>query len=94
VRRILEVRPQPEFKLFLRYDDAASGEVDLADLVGKGVFSAWSEPGIFEQATITESGAVEWPGEIDLCPDALYMRLTGKSPEEVLPHLGKRSAHA
>ena len=23
------------------------------------------------------------PGEIDLCPDALYLTLTGKRPEEV-----------
>jgi hypothetical protein len=94
VRKILEIRPQPEFKLFLRYDDGASGEVDLSDLAGKGVCSAWLDAGVFEQATITESGAVEWPGEIDLCPDALYMRLTGKSPEQVLPNLGRRSAHA
>ena len=24
-------------------------------------------------------------GTIDLCPDAMYMRLTGKSPDEVFP---------
>ena len=30
--------------------------------------------------------------EIDICPDAMYLRLTGKSPEEIFP--GLRSVHA
>jgi hypothetical protein len=30
-------------------------------------------------------GAIEWPGNLDLCPDALYLRLTGKRPEDVFP---------
>jgi hypothetical protein len=92
--KILELRPQPRFRLFLRFDDGISGEVDLSDLAGRGVFSSWLEPGVFDQARITEAGAAEWPGETDLCPDALYMRLTGKSPDEVLPTLRRISAHA
>ena len=92
--RILELNPRPEFRLFLRFDDGMSGEVDLTDLAGRGVFAAWTGSGVFDQARITEVGAVEWPGEIDLCPDALYMRLTGKSPAEVLPALRKTLTHA
>jgi hypothetical protein len=43
---------------------------------------------------ITSSGALEWPGELDLCPDSIYMRLTGKTPEEVFPSLKKKIAYA
>ena len=92
--RITELRPRSEFKLFVRFDDGVSGEVNLSDLAGRGVFSTWLESGVFDQARITEAGAVEWPGGIDLCPDALYMRLTGKSPEEVFPALRSISTHA
>lgn len=92
--KIVELRPQPEFRLFLRFDDSVCGEVDLSDLAGHGVFSSWLEPGVFGQARVTAAGAAEWPGEIDLCPDALYMRLTGKAPDEVLPALRRISAHA
>jgi len=92
--KILELHPRTAFRLFLRFDDGASGEVDLSDLAGKGVFAALKQPEAFNQVRITEAGAAEWPGEIDLCPDSLYMRLTGKSPAEVLPALGGLLAHA
>jgi hypothetical protein len=58
------------------------------------VFAAWLKPGVFEQVRLTEAGAPEWPGEIDLCPDALYLGLTGKAPEEVFPALRRLPTHA
>jgi hypothetical protein len=36
---------------------------------------------------VTDDGAVEWPGEIDLCPDALYLTMNGKTLGELYPHL-------
>ncbi len=91
---LLKVLPKEDFRLFLRYDDGTSGEVDLSRLVGRGVFSAWSNPGVFQQVRLTEAGHPEWPGGIDLCPDALYMQLTGKRPEEMFPALKQSRAHA
>ena len=92
--RILEVSPRAGFKLFLRYNDGAAGVLDLSSLAGQGVFAAWLKPGIFEQVRLTESGALEWPGEVDLCPDALYLQLTGKVAEEVFPALHRIPTHA
>ncbi|MCZ7648177.1 MAG: DUF2442 domain-containing protein [Planctomycetota bacterium] len=92
--RIVEVSAQKGFKLFLRYSDGAEGVVDLSALAGQGVFASWLKPGVFEQVRLAESGAPEWPGEIDLCPDALYLELTGKTAEEIFPALRKTSAHA
>lgn len=77
---LLEVSPRENFRLFLRYDNGVSGEVDLSELVGRGVFSAWSNADVFRQVWLSKTGHPEWPGSIDLCPDALYMQLTGKSP--------------
>ena len=59
------------------------GEVDLSHLAGKGVFAVWDKEGVFAEVTLGPHGAIEWPGDVDLCPDALYLRLTGKQPEEV-----------
>ena len=86
--------PKQGFRLFLRYDDGASGVLDLSPLAGRGVFGAWLEPGIFEQVRLSEAGAPEWPGEVDLCPDALYLRMTGKRPEDIFPALRDRVTHA
>ena len=72
---LVEVRPEKNFRLFVRYNDGVSGDVDLSAYLGKGVFRAWEEPGLFEKVRLAAAGHPEWPGGIDLCPDALYMQL-------------------
>ena len=83
--KIIEAASREEYRLFLRFEDGTAGEVDLSELAGRGVFAAWREQGVFEQVRVTETGAVEWPGELDLCPDALYMQLTGRTAQELFP---------
>jgi hypothetical protein len=92
--KITEVKPLAHFKLSLRFDNGASGIVDLNDMIGHGVLEAWNRSDVFEKVRITELGALEWPGAIDLCPDALYLRLTGKRAEDIFPVLRERAAHA
>jgi hypothetical protein len=65
-----------------------------SSLAGKGVVAAWNRPGHFEAVAVSGEGAVEWPGEIDLCPDALYLQMTGKRPDEVFPALQLRFTQA
>jgi hypothetical protein len=91
---LVEITAKGNYCLFLRYDDGSKGEVNLAAYAGRGVFSAWLKPGVFEQVRLTANGHPEWPDNIDLCPDALYMQLTGKSPEEVFPKLNDLPTHA
>jgi hypothetical protein len=81
--KITEAKPLPGFRLALQFDNGEGGVIDLTDFVGVGVFAAWEEPGVFERVSITAEGAVEWPGELDMCPDALYLRMTGKRQENV-----------
>ena len=92
--KLIEISPRDGYRLWLRYDDGASGEVDLSSYAGRGVFAAWLQPGVFEEVTLAAAGHPEWPGQIDLCPDALYMKLTGKSPMEVFPALNQPLVHA
>lgn len=86
------VEPRADFHIWLRYDDGVEGTVDLSDLAGRGVFRAWADPAFFAAVRLGSHGAIEWGPQIDLCPDAMYMRLTGKSPEALFPAL--RSIHA
>ena len=83
--KIVTATALPAYRLALSYDNGEQGVVDLSEFVGRGVFEAWEKPGLFEQASITSEGAIEWPGDLDMCPDALYLRMTGKKPEEELP---------
>lgn len=91
---LIEIKPEKNFHLFVRYDDGTSGVVDLRGFVGKGVFVAWEVPGTFEKVYLAEAGHPQWPGGLDLCPDALYLQLTGKRPEQVFPALSHISTHA
>lgn len=92
--RPIEVKPLPGYRLHVRYSDGVAGEVDLSDLVGRGVFAAWNDPRVFEQVAIGSGGEITWSDQIDLCPDAIYLEITGKRPEEVFQRLSGASANA
>ena len=83
--KIAEVKVLQGYRLWLRYADGVEGEVDLSDLSGRGVFAAWNERRFFEDVRIDDSGGLAWGNHLDLCPDALYLRITGKTPDEVFP---------
>ena len=61
--------------------------IDLSRWVGIGIFKAWDNTVPFDAVHITAWGAIGWNEELDLCPDALYMELTGKTEEELFPAL-------
>jgi hypothetical protein len=91
---IAKAKALPGYRLELKFSTGECGVVDLSDFVGHGVCKTWEEPRVFEQVRVTAEGAVEWPGEIDFCPDALYLRMTGKKPEDLFPSLRNRLSHA
>ena len=92
--RPVVVEPREGFRIWLRYADGVEGEVDLSDVAGKGVFVAWLDRKFFEDVRIGEWGEIAWRNEIDLCPDALYLEITGKSPEDIWPGLRARTRNA
>lgn len=92
--RPVSVQARGGFRIWLRYADGNEGEVDLSHLAGKGVFSAWLDRGFFERVHIGGGNGISWGKEIDLCPDALYLQLTGKRAEEIMPGLKSGRPHA
>ena len=75
--RVAVVKTMPGFRLQVRFMDGTEGEVDLARLIHSpraGVFAALADEAVFAQAFV-EHGAVTWPGELDLAPDAMYAEI-------------------
>ncbi len=85
--QLVQVKALPGYRLFLRYDDGVEGVVDLSDKVGTGVFAPLVDEQVFSQVAVGPEGSVVWGDEIDLCPDALYLQVTSKSPEDLFPKL-------
>jgi hypothetical protein len=91
--KLVEVKALPNYKLWLRYADGVAGTLDLADLVGQGVFALWNDPVEFQKAHMGPGGEIAWTDEVDICADAAYLDLTGKKPEDIFPAL-RDCAHA
>ena len=83
----IEIKPLEDYKLWVKYDDGVAGEIDLSHLAGKGVFSIWDDYSVFEKVHIGPYGEIAWNDQIDLCPDNIYLQLTGKQPEDLFPNL-------
>jgi hypothetical protein len=94
MHKITRVKILQEYRLELTFDDGVSGAVDLSHLAGKGVFSRWLDRNEFEKVRIGAAGELLWSDDLDLCPDALYLQVTGKKPEDIFPALRGEHAHA
>ena len=72
--RVAEVEALPGFRLQVRFNDGTAGVVDMAAFIksdAAGVFARLRNEGLFRQVKVI-LGAVSWPGELDLAPDAMH----------------------
>jgi len=76
---VVEVRPEANWRLFIRFADGLTGHLRFTSDFFTGVFERLRDPAQFAQVFV-DQGAVAWPGEIDLAPDAMYeqIRLRGE----------------
>jgi hypothetical protein len=94
MHKITSVTAIQGFRVNLTFDDGICGIADLSHLAGRGVFRLWDDRSVFESVSIGDSGELVWGNEIDLCPDTLYMKVTGKAPTDIFPKLKHELAHA
>jgi hypothetical protein len=77
---VVEVKPEPAYRLFVRFEDGLNGNVQLQPEKLTGALAPLLAAQFFEQVFI-DHGAVAWPGEIDLAPDAMYAQVANQSRE-------------
>ena len=49
------------------------------------LFQIWKDRAVFESVHI-DGRDISWGKELEFCPDALYMKITGKTYEEMFPN--------
>lgn len=71
--RVRRVVPQRDHLLLLEFDNGELRMFDLKPFLDRGVFRALRDSPNFAEAKVVD-GSLEWPGEIDLSFDTLYLR--------------------
>ena len=94
VTKAVQVEALPDHHIRVRFEDGEEGVVDLSRFAGRGVFRVWNQEGAFERVQIGVSGEIEWSDEAAICPDALYLEITGRDVEEMFPNAKELSLGA
>ena len=71
--RVRNVTPLPGYKLHIVFSNAEERLFDAAPLLEYPAFSPLRDEAFFRLVR-AEYGTVCWPGDIDYCPDTLYMQ--------------------
>jgi len=80
---ILSVKANSKYQLELVFENDEQRIFDLSPYLKRGVFTRLQNLALFQMAQVV-AGSVEWPGEIDLSYDTLYLE---SQPVKALPNL-------
>jgi hypothetical protein len=78
---VVEVIAEPDYCLFVRFKDGLKGHVRLHREDLTGALGPLLDTDFFGRVYI-DSGAVAWPGDIDLAPDAMYAQVAHEHGEQ------------
>ncbi len=78
---VVEVQPEPDCCLYVRFKDGLSGRVRLPPEELTGVLAPLRASDFFNRVFI-DHGAVAWPGDIDLAPDAMYHQVASQTDRQ------------
>jgi hypothetical protein len=84
LRDVVEVKPLGGKRVFLRFEDGVTGEIDLAGFVEfTGVFAPLADEREFAKVRVDpDLGTIVWPNGADLAPEMLYACLTGARSDD------------
>ncbi len=72
--RVNEVKIVDDHTVRVRFNDGVEGMVRFGPRFFRGVFTHLAEPSEFRRVSVV-NGAVTWPGELDVAPDAMHREI-------------------
>jgi hypothetical protein len=78
---VVEVKAESDYCLFVLFKDGLRGRVRLNPEDLTGALGPLLDMAFFRRVYI-DSGAVAWPGNIDLAPDAMYAQVAHEHNEQ------------
>lgn len=88
--KIESVKYVSAYTLHVKFLDGIEGNIELSELVSKGIFKVLQNQELFEKAHNT-GYSIAWSAELEIDSDTIYMEISGKSIDELLP---QNPAHA
>jgi hypothetical protein len=74
---IVEAKYSNEYKLWLKFNNGKSGEVDLKDHIWGPAFEPLKDVDFFKKFEVSNIlGTVVWPNEVDFAPEFLLDNIT------------------
>ena len=81
--KVISVNVLEKYKVRIKFNDGTEGVLDLSDYAGKGVFRSWDTENSFDKVFISnESGAITWPGNIDIDTLNCFLQIKGINYEQ------------
>ncbi len=74
---VVDVQQIAPLALRVQFADGTIGQVKFEKSHLTGAFAALSDPTVFAKVHVSD-GAVVWPGDLDLAPDAMYQEIKKK----------------
>jgi hypothetical protein len=78
------------YTLHVKFLDGVEGDIELTELVSKGIFKVLQNQELFEKAYNT-GYSIAWSEELEIDSDTIYMELSGKSIGDLIP---QKTVHA
>ena len=70
--RVVEVKPNPDYTLTLKFTNGEVRRFDVRPYLEKGVFQELKDLQLFNSVK-PSLGSIQWLNGQDLCPDTLYL---------------------
>jgi Protein of unknown function (DUF2442) len=78
IRKLTEIRVLDGYRVWVRFDDGAQGEVDFSQKPRTGVYTPWQDYNYFRTARIGEFGDLVWDDQVDFSADSLWRAILGQ----------------
>lgn len=74
---VVEARHTEGHSVWVRFDNGASGEIDLSDVLDGSIFEPLCDVEYFKRFSL-EGHTLAWPNGADFAPEFLYEKLHSK----------------
>ena len=81
--KVQEVKYISDYIISIKFEDGVSGNIELSDLVQKGIFKVLQDKSEFAKV-YTNGYSIAWSNELEIDTTTIYSELTGKNFGEIL----------